>query len=209
MGIHVKKILNSPIDSNSFVVFSTENKCCFILDPGTKESEELISFLNQYELQPEFIFLTHEHFDHIWGLEKLRNMFSLKVISSEICSDNLTDNKKNLSVFYDQKGFTCNRSDILITEEYIEINWVNGTIEVLATPGHSEGSVCIAIDNLLFTGDTLLKNNRCNTKLPGGDKVKLLDSYERIFLRYSSDMIVLPGHDKSFSLSEINKDYLK
>jgi hydroxyacylglutathione hydrolase len=100
MSILVERILNKPIDSNSFVIYTKENKSCILIDPGTEDSADLIFFIENNNLQPEFIFLTHEHFDHIWGVNKLKDIYNSRIVCSGDCASKIVDIKKNMSVFY-------------------------------------------------------------------------------------------------------------
>ena len=97
MFIH--KIKNSPITSNCYIIYR-DNKC-IIVDPGSSSNIEILEFLKLNNLSPEYIFLTHEHFDHIWGLNDLKSIFlDLKVISSIECSNAIICSKKNESEYH-------------------------------------------------------------------------------------------------------------
>ena len=71
MSIHIAQIKNQPVDSNCYVVSHEGFQGCIVIDPGTKDGDELFKYLTGKNLRPEFIILTHEHFDHIWGVNKL------------------------------------------------------------------------------------------------------------------------------------------
>ena len=73
-------------------------------------------------------------------------------------------------------------------------------VQFISTPGHSPGSVCIAIDNLLFRGDTLLWGRKRAIDLPGGDKHRLQQSVDLLFRTCSPDTVVYPGHGDPFPL---------
>ena len=83
MSVFIERILNKPIDSNCFVIHALGKHSCIIIDPGTEDCEDLIRFLKSKYLIPEYIFLTHEHFDHIWGIKKLKETYSCKLICSQ------------------------------------------------------------------------------------------------------------------------------
>ena len=206
--LSVKRFINSPVNSNTYLIKDSQNNECVVIDPGSPDISEIKEFILRNDLILRFIILTHEHFDHIWGLEELRLLNACKVVSSEICAQNICDKKKNLSVFFDQKGFTCKMSDITTGEEYTKIKWNLHLIELISTPGHTESSICIAINDLLFTGDTILNNSKVVTKLPGGDKNNLIISIEKIYKRFKKDTIVYPGHEDHCLLNEINVNNL-
>ena len=202
MRIYVERILNKPIDSNSFVVYTSENKRCIIIDPGTEDSADLITFIQINNLQPEFIFLTHEHFDHIWGVNLLKDLYNAQIVCSLSCAEKIVNRKKNMSVFYNQVGFETFPADIIVNDE-CKIKWHNKILQIIETPGHTDGSICISINDNLFTGDTIIKDHKTVIKLPGGSKDKLKFSLSKIFLTFSNQrMNVYPGHGETFLLEE-------
>jgi hydroxyacylglutathione hydrolase len=211
VSILIERIPNKPIDSNSFVIYSDVNNSCIIVDPGTKDCANLISFIKNKSLTPEYIFLTHEHFDHIWGVNILKEMFNLKIVCSDVCSSMIVDKKKNLSLFYDQIGFETYPADMCIEELNYFVKWNTFKIEVMKTPGHSEGSVCFLIENNLFTGDTIINNKKTIIKLPSGNRLKLIDSLSILQKRFGSKKPAMyPGHGEPFQFEEIrNQEFVK
>tara|TARA_R110002073_G_scaffold322276_2_gene498832 strand:+ start:13144 stop:13770 length:627 start_codon:yes stop_codon:yes gene_type:complete len=204
MIFFVEKILNSPIESNSFLIYTNENKSCVIVDPGTENCKSLFEFIKKKQLEPEYIFLTHEHFDHIWGVNKLKNTYNdVKIIASRECSLNIVNKKKNLSVFYNQVGFDCYPADILIEDIGLKLFWNDSYFKFFKTKGHSEGSICFSISNYLFTGDTLIKDEKTVTKLPGGSKDELALSNILLLNEFQTiNPLVCSGHNDSFFFCE-------
>ncbi len=211
MRIIVERIPNKPINSNSFVVYSEANSSCIVIDPGSEDSADLITFINHKSLLPEYIILTHEHFDHIWGVNKLKETFDSKIVCSTDCAMKIIDKKKNMSVFYNQVGFETYPADILIDDENNCLSWNGTQLEFILTPGHTNASICILINNNLFTGDTLIKNLKTVTKLPGGSKSILKDSLSHLHEKFSGKQIkIYSGHGDSFWFDEVKiKDYYK
>ena len=149
------------------------------------------------------VLLTHEHFDHICGLNKLREIASCKVIASKECSERIKDAKTNLSAYADVlaeiaekqvpaswKPFCCEGADFTFVDEYSFV-WAGHLVKMIATPGHSAGSCCILIDDMLFSGDTIINV----TGFPGGSRKK----YRKVtvpILKYilPKARYVYPGH---------------
>jgi hydroxyacylglutathione hydrolase len=206
--IFVKIIKNYPIDSNCYVVYSDFNQDCVIIDPGTENCEELLSFLNTEKLSPLYVMLTHEHFDHVWGVNKLFESFSFTLLCSKHCVQAIANKKKNLSLFFDNIGFEIKRPKLYFYSSEILIN-DNNVIRIIETPGHSEGSISILIDNYLFTGDVLLQGSKIITKLPGGNKQLLKQSFLTLNnLCKGKQIIVHPGHGKVFNFDDIDLNTL-
>jgi hydroxyacylglutathione hydrolase len=209
MELNIERIVNSPINSNCFIIYKSGFSSCIILDPGSKDCSAIINFINSKNLIPEYIILTHEHFDHIWGVNELKSIYNLKIISSKLCNEKIVNRRKNLSIYYDQVGFNSCKADILIEDVKHKLFWNNHFFEFINTPGHSNGSICIYTNNILFTGDTLIKNEVTVTKLPGGNRQKLSLSLNKLIERFKDiNPKVFSGHGDSFSFREIIKNKL-
>lgn len=206
MSTLVERITNTPIDSNSFIIYNRGSNLCIVIDPGTEDCTALIEFMERKRLNPEYIFLTHEHFDHIWGVNKLKESYKCKIICSVDCSGKIISSKKNMSLFYNQIGFTTYPADVFIEDINYQMEWNGGNIDFISTKGHSDASICILIGNNLFTGDTIIKGNKTVIKLPGGSKTKLIDSLSNLNNKFSDKHIIVhSGHGSSFSYEEIKK----
>ena len=156
------------------------------------------------------VLLTHEHFDHISGLNRIRDLCasSCRVITGATCSERIQDEKGNLSAYADVLAelggkqisehwlpFACKAADITFENRYA-FHWMEHAMEMFFTPGHSAGSCCIVVDDMLFVGDTVLENNLM-VKFPGSSK-KLYRSVtapllERLLLG-NRISCVYPGH---------------
>jgi hydroxyacylglutathione hydrolase len=202
--ISVTKIKNYPVDSNCYLIRKQDYHGCILIDPACEKGSSLHTFLVTNKLVLEYMILTHEHFDHISSVEYLRENYGCKVVSSAICSEYITNNKKNLSVFHDSVGFSCSPSDIIINENDYYFLWQDISIKFYLTPGHSDGGLCFTIGNNLFTGDTLLEKHKTIVKLPGGSKTKLSKSLEILTRVINTETVIYPGHGEAFKLSEID-----
>lgn len=208
--VEVARLLNSPVDSNCFVIYDrTCGHDCVIVDPGSKNEDQLHAFLNKEQLTPQFIILTHEHFDHCWGVNKLVSKYQIPIVCSVLCAECIQYEKRNCSVFYD------NKERFVITSKTISIESLNyvlpyGNAENLffETPGHTNASICFAIDQSLFTGDTLIKDLRTVTKLPTGSVVKLQETKKILQKLQGKGYMVYPGHGDMFELDGYDLDLM-
>lgn len=161
------------------------------------------------------VLLTHEHFDHISGLNRIRDLraSSCRVIAGATCSERIQDEKGNLSSYADVLAelggkqipehwspFACKAADITFENQYA-FRWMGHAVEMFSAPGHSAGSCCIVVDDLLFVGDTVLENNLM-VKFPGSSK-KLYRSVtapllEKLLLG-NRVSCVYPGHGNVMS----------
>lgn len=204
--ILIEKFVNHPVSSNCYLIYKKGIPNCIVVDPGSDNPKDLLSFLNANNLKPEYIFLTHHHFDHIWGVNYLIGRFRSKVLSSKICSEKIVDHKLNLSLFYDDKGFVVPPADLLVENCNFCFDWEDTKIKFYNTKGHSESCISILVNNNLFTGDALLRDVKPVTKLPGGNKKSLATTYSlfQLLLNDNPEIMIYPGHGEMFKLA--NKD---
>lgn len=159
--------------------------------------EKLLRRANASHL--EYILLTHGHFDHVCGVKTLSERYGGKICISEEDAPCLSDEYKSLnaSMGYAVQGLT--KADILLHNGDI-IALGETKITVLATPGHTAGSVCFVTENEIFSGDTLFRLSAGRTDLPGGDGQALMRSLKRL-AEIRGEHRVFPGHGSSTLLS--------
>ncbi len=196
----VERIKNEPVDSNCYVVYCEQLSSCIVVDPGTESCDLLLTFLSRHQIMPEFIIITHSHFDHIWGVNKVRKHYPLvQVICNLTCNAKIIDSKKNLSLFYDKVGFSLRSADLFIENLNFELKWKDLKVIFMNTPGHSDCSISFKINQYLFSGDLFLKDIPTITKLPGGSKQKLKETTLFFKETFSNKgMLVMPGHGDSY-----------
>ena len=199
--MEIFKIVNNPISSNCYILYKFNVGKCIIVDPGSENNDKVISFLRANDLTPDYIFLTHEHFDHVWGLNELRIIYqNVKVVSSHKCSQGIICSKKNMSAFYKNYNFKCTNSDIIFDSNF-ELEWLGIKFNFISTEGHSPGSICIYFGKYLISGDTIIWNEKTVTKFPNGSLEKLLKSITNISEVISFPINILPGHGIEFKLN--------
>lgn len=203
--MELRTFKNYPIDSNCYIVYEDDNKSCIVIDPGTEGSTEIIEFIDSKNLILDYVILTHEHFDHIAGVNSLIEYADPVIIASQKCAIRIKDRKKNLSIFYDQVGFVVSKEIKSIENLQGSISWKNHRIKFIYTPGHSDGSISVHINQSLFSGDLMIKGLKTITKLPTGDKNKLLSSLELIKNNFiNKGIIIYPGHGDMFFLDDVH-----
>lgn len=194
-SVHVSRIINHPRTSNCYVI--AREKECIIIDPGTECPNDLTSFLSKIHVSPSYILLTHEHYDHCWGVNHLLKIFpDIRLVASESCSRNIQDSRMNLSRYADENGngFTIRPADIVI-DSNTNLDLLGLSFHFLLTPGHSQGSMCFWFDNVFFSGDMLIPGHSVICKLKGGSIDDLQKSLVQINdILDSSNFIIFPGH---------------
>lgn len=208
----VERFVNELMTSNCYIVVDEVSKRCIVIDPGSVESKREIDYIKSNELTPDFIIISHEHTDHNWGVNSLRESFpSVKLVCSEECSKYVAvANKAYFLFYYDDTTYSYKiaPADILIKKSIDILVWSNYNIEFYLTPGHSFGSMCIKIDEMLFTGDTIMPfppyfNGRDSNRDDWEESISFILSY------CTGDMIIKPGHGEPLSVNEWKRTYYK
>lgn len=172
------------IGTNCYVLCDEQAKVCAVIDPG-EEAARIWSVVEKSGCVPQYIFLTHGHWDHTTGVDGFLKKTALPVYihrADAIGPGERGDHKyaANEHTRYYDEGDTLPLGAL--------------TVEVLHTPGHSPGSVTLRIGDALFTGDTLFRDSCGRTDLPGGSYEEILASLRRLS-ELPGDYRVYPGHE--------------
>ncbi len=186
----VKLVLGACI-TNCYIVAS-EKKNCVIIDPAD-EADKIIETVEENAFVPKYIFVTHGHTDHILALEAVAKHFNVPIVISRIDAWRLEDEELINERPYVKTPYKAVKADILIEEgDIIELDELK--FRFYGMPGHTDGSMAIVLEHIIFTGDTLLKENHGKTTLPGGDEEKLIASINRMANDFKGDYKILTGH---------------
>ena len=177
---------------------------CFVVDPGFYD-ENLAKALQGAGVETlRYILLTHGHYDHILGVRSLKDRFGGEVVIFESEAQFLADDSLSL-----MKPFCGLLPKIRTADRLVRdgdsLPFGDGEIRVLHTPGHTSGSVCYLLGDLLFTGDTLFCESIGRTDLPTGDWRTLMRSVRRL-AALDGDFKVLPGHMETSTLDSERKN---
>lgn len=195
--MNIKKFDNGMLAANCYVVDFI--KKCIVIDPGVK-SDDIIKYTNEKNLEIEYIIYTHAHIDHVLHGDELRDKTKAKVIIHEIDNPLLSDDMKNGALLFGLNN-KFGEADILVKDkDTITIEGYD--IEIIHTPGHTPGGICIKIDNIVFSGDTLFYNSIGRTDLGAGDTQDLMNSIKNKLFKLDGETIVYPGHGKHTIIQE-------
>lgn len=190
------KILRMVLGSyatNCYVIFSEND--AVIIDPAAN-AQAIIDALNENNITPTKIFLTHAHPDHFGALDNIREQYGIEAYICEKDEKMLEERSKEL------KNMLGKYESIKADKYYKsgdKILFENTFFEVIETPGHTPGGVCLKIDDILFSGDTLFLGSIGRTDLPGGNFDVILQSLDNL-MKLDSNVIVLPGHGDSTAI---------
>jgi hydroxyacylglutathione hydrolase len=192
--LHVKKFVVGILETNCYVCY-TENKKCIVIDPGD-EGIEIKSYIEKNKLDLVYIFNTHGHADHLGANPDLKNSGN-KLCVHELDAPMLINAELNLSaeMFV---NFVSPPADILL-KDGSTLDFDGKIIKIIHTPGHTIGSICIIIENLMFSGDTLFCDTIGRTDFPGGSDIEMRKSLEKI-KKLDKNLLVYPGHGRETTL---------
>lgn len=179
---------------------------CLLIDPGL-EPEPLVQFLDAKGLTPALIVLTHGHADHIGGLETIRQRWPrVRVMIHEADAGMLPDPNVNLSILAGTM-VQARPADVLLGDETRFLTELGMRFEVLHTPGHTPGGICLysAKDGVLFSGDTLFAGSVGRSDFPGGDHEQLIEGIRQKLLTLPEQTTVYPGHGPATTLRNERK----
>lgn len=168
-----------------------------IIDPGAK-SRDVLDVIEKENFKIKYILLTHAHIDHIVSMDELRQTLNAKVLVHEDDAKALTDLWYNASSLFGLKTVFKDADGTLKDGDIIEAGDLK--LEIIHTPGHTPGGICIKAGNAVFTGDTLFKMSIGRTDLGKGDMDQLMDSLINKLMKLADETIVYPGHGASTTI---------
>jgi glyoxylase-like metal-dependent hydrolase (beta-lactamase superfamily II) len=193
--MHVECLVLGLYETNCYVV-RADKKCheVVIIDTGLDISG-VAEYLRAHQLKPVAVVLTHGHVDHIVGAASVRaNWSDVRIYIHKLDAEMLTDATINLSLM-NGSAFVTEPADIIV-EEGDTIEQAELKLEVIHTPGHTPGGICLYArdEHILFSGDTLFAESIGRTDFPGGNAKQLLSGIKEKLLTLPQETVVYPGH---------------
>lgn len=190
MVMIIEKLIVGTLESNCFIIGDEDTKEALVVDPGD-EPDRILDLIKESNLKVKFIVCTHAHFDHVGAVPDLKEQTNAKIVIHREDLD-LYSNIEKQALLWGYEIDPLPEPDILVSEgNKIEIG--NLRFEILHTPGHSPGGICLYGEGILITGDTLFAGSVGRTDLYGGDIQKLKNSFKRL-MSLPEEIKVLPGH---------------
>lgn len=180
-------VIVGDMQTNCYILAEDKNSGCIVIDPGS-DYEKIRIVLDRHSLTPNFIVNTHGHIDHIGANAE----FKIPVFIHSLDDDFLEDPRKSLSLFYGDSKKSPKSSRLLEDKDIIELK--NLRLEVIHTPGHTPGSICLKTDSIVFTGDTLFFEGIGRTDFPQGNSKNLIKSVKDKLFKLKEETVIYPGH---------------
>lgn len=189
--LQIKRMPVGQIGTNCYLLEDTEAKTCAVIDPGD-QPKDIAREVRKAGLEVSMILITHGHFDHVLGVPGLLEEWPGIPVYVHEKEVNWNDAGDRYMLLGEVPG-------IVTVTEGDRIDFGQGQIEVLHTPGHSPGSVTYRVGDVLFCGDTLFAGSCGRTDFVGGSYGQILKSLKRL-VSLEGNLRVCPGHEGTSSL---------
>lgn len=181
---------------NCYIIADKSSLKAAVIDPGGS-FENIRDVIEENGFDLKYIILTHAHGDHIGAVNELKNSYNAKIavhyLEKEILENPDYNYSKQLGM-----GAISSVADVLLHDgDIFELG--NLKMKILHTPGHTQGSMCILLNNIMFSGDTLFSASMGRTDLYSGDENKMKASLKRL-KQLTENYTVLSGHGASTTL---------
>ena len=204
--MQIRRFVSGLLSSNMYLV--TENGHAIVIDPFADTDPAK-------GLQMDYILLTHEHYDHISGVNLWKKDTGAPLLCSCACAENIKNPRKNLArhfrdfcelqtwvsleeIPWSDPEYAC-EADETFTDE-TTLTWQGHSIHLFEMPGHSSGSTGILLDGtFFFSGDSLMENEEIELRLPGGSRKKWEETGKQRLQALPEGITVYPGHFREFT----------
>ncbi|MFI3252141.1 MAG: MBL fold metallo-hydrolase [bacterium] len=193
----MKKITAGKFETNTYMINSGDE--CILIDPGY-EIAQYLEEIKKYKVVA--VLLTHCHCDHLDGI----GMFDCPIYIHELDYPGMTNHCNLYNMLGDIPSFDFKKLNIVKVHGGNTLQISNFSIEVIHTPGHTQGSCCYLHKDVLYTGDTLFQNSIGRTDFPTGDHKILLKSLKQIVDGVDPKTKICPGHGPNSTLKDEKKN---
>lgn len=190
--LKIGRIMLGMCQTNCYFVYEEGRDDAIVFDPADR-GEYIYDGLLNNGFKVAAICLTHGHFDHIWGVEKLKELSGAKVYAFEEEKDVCESASMNVSK---SAGRACSITPDVLVKDGEKVEAAGIACKLIATPGHTKGSCCYYFEEagLLISGDTLFQESVGRTDLPTGSMSTLVRSIREKLMVLPEDTKVYPGH---------------
>lgn len=182
---------NMGMRTNCYIIIDEETKRAMIVDPGG-EAGKILKIIEENNLIVEYIVLTHCHADHIGVVKEIREKTDGRICIHRLDSVGLMDKEYSLSDYVCIENPNIQAEIILSEDDVLTIGKLH--FKVIHTPGHTQGSICLYGNEMLFSGDTMFNGAWGRTDLPTSSFEDIIGSIVNKLLVLPDETIVYPGH---------------
>lgn len=201
--LKIGKVVMGSVQTNCYFIYQEGEKKIIVVDPADK-GDYLYKAFTEAGFEVAAILLTHAHFDHIWGCNKLRELSGVQVFACEEEKELCESAKLNVSEDVG-RPYTVSVDWYLRDGEEVTIEGMK--FKMIHTPGHTQGSCCYYFeeDNILVSGDTLFEGSVGRSDLPTGNGATLTRSLKERLMILPEETLVFPGHGNGTTIADEKK----
>ncbi|MBY9000866.1 MAG: MBL fold metallo-hydrolase [Candidatus Heimdallarchaeota archaeon] len=195
--------ISGALKTNCYLLYDHKSKEAALFDVAG-EINKLVKTITKEQLIVKYIFCTHLHFDHVMGIQTIREMFPDALLA---CNEKELDVVENMGMFAHMFQFdpkSLGEFDIFIEDNQI-FSLGDLNIKTFLSPGHTPGSICFYLDEHLISGDVLFNGGVGRTDLYGGSFTELEKSIQRLFTLPETTK-VYPGHGEFTDIGTEKRD---
>lgn len=193
----IESLPTGPLQVNCYVVACAVTRQAVVIDPGG-DVVQILALLKRHDLQVSMVINTHGHFDHIGGNRQLLTATGAKLLLHKDDSQLLASAAEHAAGYGLSSESSPQPDRLLEGGERLQLGELQ--IDVLHTPGHTPGGICLLIEDQVIVGDTLFAGSVGRTDLPGGDHQTLIKSIHDKLLVLPDATAAHPGHGPSTTI---------
>ena len=195
----IKTYVAGPVQANNYLVIDEASKEAILIDCSDYVTE-IIDYVKENNLKVKYILLTHGHFDHVLGINRMNEVLGAKVYVHKGDKEQVVNTRSVMMMFGLPTEGVENPKITATLSDAGELTLGNQVIKVIETPGHTPGGVCYLIGDCLFSGDTLFHGTIGRTDLPGGSFQQIKHSVKDVLFALDENIKVYPGHGEPTSI---------
>ena len=191
------------LSTNCYVIWCRRTMEAVVVDPGFEsydDAEHVLSIVEEKKLKVKSIVNTHGHPDHTCGNRAVKDATGAPILIHEAEAEMLSETGKKLAALFGFHVVSPPADGYLVEGDIVKFG--DARLQVLHTPGHSPGSVCLLDENSVFSGDTLFAGSVGRVDLPGGSSRELLRSLREKLSRLPDHLALYPGHGPRSTIGE-------
>jgi len=187
------------LGANCYIIYCEKTLEGAVIDPGGN-AQDIINIIKQKNIKIVSIINTHGHADHIEANDTIKEFTGAPVLIHRDDAAMLTSSQGNLSM-YIGNNLICQAADrLLADEDTIQVGEIE--IQVIHTPGHTLGGICLKANDVVFSGDTLFQQSVGRSDFPGGSHSQLVNSIKEKLLVLADTTKILPGHGAGTTIGD-------
>jgi len=187
-------------EENCYLYACPKTREAAIIDPGD-EAQRILETIQEHKLIPKYIINTHGHIDHICAIDEVSEVYPVPLAIHPADLPMYTD-ERNAQMYGRTAPLVKRKPDILL-KEGDQITFGTLTLEILHTPGHTPGGICLVSQpHCVFSGDTLFYRGIGRTDFVGGDYAQIEQSIRHKLYTLDDNLVVFPGHGEPTTIAE-------